>query len=159
MLRPTIVDCSAVAHGLSFCERATREEDARTDDRVKSVKRTVRTKYLALGILIIASLFMFSDRFYHPKYTTESENARFNHWVDYYISCEGYTVEYYSFDAFNSENDVVTLRQSNRLADDVKKMKQDMGFVTVYFDWENDVIFFSSSSLDSTLQHCYYSDF
>jgi hypothetical protein len=159
MLRPTIVDCSAVAHGFSFCERATREKGARTDDRVKRLKRTVRTKYLALVILIIASLFMFSDRFYHPKYTTESENARFNQWVDYYSGCEGYTVEYYSFNAFKIESDTVTLRQSNRLADDVKKMKQDTGFVTVYFDWENDVIFFSGSGLDSTLQYCYYSNF
>jgi len=77
-----------------------------------------------LGVLIIASLFMFSDRFYHPKYITESENARFNQWVDYFTNCEGYTVEYYSFDAFKSESDSVTLRQSNRLADDVKKMSE-----------------------------------
>ena len=109
------------------------------------MKRTVRTKYLALSILIIASLFIFSDRFYHPKYITESENARFNQWVDYYSSCEGYTVEYYSFDTFKSESDVVTLKQSNRLAEDAHRIKQLAGSVTVYFDWENDVIFFSGS--------------
>jgi hypothetical protein len=158
MLRPTIVDCSAVALAFLFAS-AQREKKERALTRVKKLKRTMVTKYLALGILIIASLFMFSDGFYHPKYTTESENARFNQWVDYYSDCEGYTVEYYSFDAFKSENDIVTLRQSSRFADDVNKMKQDMGFVTVYFDWENDVIFFSSSGLDSTLQYCYYSNF
>jgi len=123
------------------------------------VKKTVRTKYLALGILIIASLFMFSDRFYHPKYITESENARFNQWVDYYTSCEGYTVEYYSFDAFKSESDVVTSRQASSLSADVQKSKQLTGSVKVYFDWENDVIFFSGSGPDSTLQYCYYSNF
>jgi hypothetical protein len=144
---------------LSFCERATREKGARTDDRVKKVKRTVRTKYLAFGIIIIASLFIFSDRFYHQKYTTESENARFNQWVDYYTSCEGYTVEYYSFDAFKSESDVVTSRQSSNLAADVQKSKQLTGSVRVYFDWENNVIFFSGSGPDSTLQYCYYSNF
>jgi hypothetical protein len=126
---------------------------------VKKVKRTVRTKYLAFGILIIASLFIFSDRFYHQKYTTESENARFNQWVDYYTSCEGYTVEYYSFDAFKSESDVVTSRQSSNLAADVQKSKQLTGSVRVYFDWENNVIFFSGSGPDSTLQYCYYSNF
>ena len=123
------------------------------------MKRTVRTKYLALSILIIASLFIFSDRFYHPKYITESENARFNQWVDYYSSCEGYTVEYYSFDTFKSESDVVTLKQSNRLAEDAHRIKQLAGSVTVYFDWENDVIFFSGSGLDPALQYCYYSNF
>jgi len=138
---------------------AQREKKERALTRAKKVKRTVGTKYLAFGILIIASLFMFSDRLYHPKYITESENARFNQWVDYFSGCEGYTVEYYSFDAFKGESDVVTSRQSSRLADDVKKMKQDTGFVKVYFDWENDVIFFSGSGPVSTLQYCYYSDF
>jgi hypothetical protein len=158
MLRPTIVDCSAVALAFLFAS-AQREKKERALTRVKKLKRTVRTKYLALGILIIASLFMFSDRFYHPKYTTESENARFNQWVDYYGGCEGYTVQYYSFDAFKSESDIVTSRQSSRLADDVQKTKQLTGAVTVYFDWENDVIFFSGSGLDSTLQYCYYSNY
>ena len=40
MLRPTIVDCSAVAQGLSFCERATREKGARTDEGEKSEKNS-----------------------------------------------------------------------------------------------------------------------
>jgi hypothetical protein len=102
---------------------------------------------------------MFSDRFYHPVYITESENARFNQWVEYFSRCEGYTVEYYSFDAFKSESEVVTLMMSSELANNVKKMQQDTGSVTVYFDWENDVIFFSGLDLDSTLQYCYYSNF
>jgi hypothetical protein len=123
------------------------------------METTARTKYLALGILIVASLFIFSDRFYSPKYTTESENARFNQWVDYYTRCEGYTVEYYSFDAFKSESDVVTLKPASSVADDVKKTKQLTGCVTVYFDWENDVIFFSGSGPNPKLQYCYYSNF
>lgn len=92
-------------------------------------------------------------------YTTESENARFNQWVDYYSQCDGYTVEYNNFETYRGDSDVVTLRQSNRMAGDVRKVRQLTGSVTVYFDWENDVIFFSGSGPDSTLQYCDYSKY
>lgn len=147
MLRPTIVNCSAVTYGL-FAS-AQREKKERALTRVEKVKITARTKHIAAGVLIIASLFAFSDRLFQPKYITKSENARFNEWVKYYSKRDGYTVEYHSFDAFKSDSDVLALRQSNRLADDVQKMRQLMGFVTVYFDWESDVIFFSGQGRDS----------
>jgi len=158
ILRYTLYDCGAVALGLSFCERATREKE-RALTRVKKVETTARTRYLALGLLIVASLFIFSDRFYSPMYTTESNNARFNQWVDYYSRCDGYTVEYNNFETYTGESDVMTFKQASILAGDVKKVRQITGLVTVYFDWENDVIFYSGSGPDSTLQYCYYSNY
>jgi len=123
------------------------------------LETTARTKYLALGLIIIASLFIFSDRFYSPMYTTESNNARFNQWIDYYSECDGYTVEYKNFETYRGDSDVMTLRQASTLAGDVQKVRQITGSVTVYFDWENDVIFFRGSGPDTTLQYCYFVNF
>jgi hypothetical protein len=123
------------------------------------VERTAGMKVLAVvGIIAITSLFVFTD-IMKPDYITESKNTRFNQWVNYYSNCDGYTVVYYNYDVFKSESDIVIRLRDATMADEVSAMRQLDGFVTVYFDWEKDIIFFSGLGTDSTLQYCYYSNF
>jgi hypothetical protein len=126
--------------------------------KVKHVNKTKKNRYLILGVLTIASIFVVSNNI-GPKPITESKNVRFNQWVKYYSKCEGYTVEHYNFDDFKSESDVVTNSMANAMAIDVQEAKQLLGFVTVYFDWERDIIFFQGTGPDSTLQYCIFSVF
>lgn len=123
------------------------------------MERTAGMKVLAVvSIIAITSLFVFTD-IMKPNYITESKNTRFNQWVNYYNKCDGYTVVYYNYDVFKSESDIVIRLRDATMADEVSAMRQLNGFVTVYFDWEKDIIFFSGSGTDSTLQYCYYSNF
>lgn len=115
-------------------------------------------KYYIVGALAIASLVVISNNL-NSKSITESKNARFNEWVSYYSRCEGYTVEYYNFDTFSSESDIVTRSSASGMAGNVQEIKQLFGFVTVYFDWERDIIFYRGSGPDSKLLYCFYSNF
>ena len=125
---------------------------------MKQVKEATKTQYYIIGVLAIASLFVISSSI-RPNSITESKNIRFNDWVRYYRKCEGYTVEYYDFETFKSESDVVKSSMANVMASDVQDVKELIGFVTVYFDWERDVIFFRGTGPDPAMQYCIFSIF
>ena len=126
--------------------------------KVIAVKSVTKTQIYILGFLAIASLFVVTNSIGQTSFT-ESKNARFNQWVKYYSKCEGYTVEYYDFETFKSESDVTSSMIANAMASEVLEIKQSIGFVTVYFDWEKDVIFFRGTGSDPTLLYCFFSIF
>ena len=114
-------------------------------------------KVIGIGIIAITSLFVF-NQIYVPKSITDSENKRFNQYVTYFTNCEGYTVEYQNFDAFKGGDNTIHM-QASRMATDITVVRDETGFVDVYFDWEKDVIFYLGSGSISGLQYCYYLTF
>lgn len=121
---------------------------------------SIKKRYLVtLGILVIASVYMVSNTFFKPKLLTDSTNTRFNQWVKFYDDKEGYTVEYYNFEEFKTESDVVMSKRPSDLAKQIDTDKVLVGFITVFFDWENDIIFYRGTGPDSTLLYCYYSNY
>jgi len=114
-------------------------------------------RVIVIGILAITSLFAFNN-IYVPNYITASENNRFNQWVTYFSNCEGYTVEYKNFDSFKGGDNTIQMQES-RMASDITDVRDELGFVTVYFDWESDVIFYIGSDSKSELDYCYFHKF
>jgi hypothetical protein len=121
---------------------------------------SIKKRYLVtLGILFIASVYMVSNTFLKPKLMTDSANTRFNQWVKFYDDKEGYTVEYYNFEEFKLESDLVVSKRPSDLAKMIDTDKVLVGFITVFFDWENDIIFYRGTGPDSTLLYCYYCNY
>lgn len=119
-----------------------------------------KTRYgVIFSVVVISSIFMVSSMLLKPKPATESKNVRFNDWIRYFQGKEGHSVEYKNFATFKDESDFVVVLQANALADDIDQFKVMMGSVTIYFDWENDIIFYRGTGLDSTKLYCYYCKF
>lgn len=125
---------------------------------MKKVEKTSKSKVIAIGILVITSLIVLNGNAMNSD-ITESENDRFNQWVTYFTNCEGYTVEYQNFDDYNIESDKIVLMQGSQMASDIRGVRDLTGVVTVYFDWENDIIFYGGSDTNSVSQKCYYIKF
>lgn len=121
---------------------------------------SIKKRYLLIiGIVVVISLFMISKTMFKPIQATESTNVRFNQWVSYYRRNEGYSVEYYNFDTFKNESDIVVSKMTSTLALGILQFKEAEGSVTVYFDWESDIIFYRGKGPDSTKLYCYFSRF
>lgn len=114
-------------------------------------------KVIVIGIAAIASLFLFNN-FAVPNFITDSENDRFNEYVTYFRNCDGYTVEYKNFDAFKDGENTIPM-QASKMSSDITDIRDSTGFVTVYFDWEKDVIFYLGSGSKAELQYCYFLTF
>ena len=120
--------------------------------------KSTRNRIVA-AILVAAALFYVGAPLLKPKSTTGSENARFNDWVEYYRRQEGYTVEYHSFDDFKAEVDVVRVKQALEMSEDVVDYKNEIGSVTVYYDGDNDRIFYIGTGTDPSKIYGYYCAF
>ena len=121
------------------------------------MERTLKKNVILIGNIAFTTLIVFNN-IYVPNYITDSENKRFNQWVTYFSNCEGYIVEYKDFDAFKGGENTIQKFGGN-MASDIMDVRNDTGFVTVYFDWEKDVIFYIGSDLKSELLYCYLSTF
>lgn len=115
---------------------------------------------IIVGVIVVATLFSVAGLLLGPKAATDSSNARFNDWVRYYRRLDGYTVEYRNWEAFSDEIDVIGYgMQALKLSMDIVKLKDLMGAVTVYYDWEMDRIFYIGTGADTTLSYGFYSTF
>ena len=121
------------------------------------MERTLKMKVIAVGIIAITSLFVFNN-IYAPNSITDSKNERFNQWVTYFSEREGLTVEYKNFDAFKGGENTINM-QANKMATDISGVRDDVGFTTVYFDCEKDIIFYLGAGVKSELEYCYFSMF
>lgn len=121
-----------------------------------------------VSIVVIAALFFGASTMLKPKLVTDSTNPRFNQYVTYFQRQKGYTVEYHNFDTFPDEVDemykpvgalnpsalmeivfcktvkLFTLgREFSGGEFDAMTTKASMDkTVTVYYDDEEEVIFF-----------------
>lgn len=60
----------------------------------------------ALVIIVVIAAFIFAvSSLVKPKFSTDSKNPRFNHYVTYFRRQKGYTIEYHNFSTFPDEVD------------------------------------------------------
>jgi len=137
-----------------------------------------RRKILNATLVVVAIVALFFvPTLLKQKPVTRSENSRFDDWVRYFMSQEGYTVEYRSFDDFQNEVNVMrNLLQGNVFAASVKRSSLGPEFkgsetevmcartsgeypVTVYYDDEKDVIFYKGTGTNPTWSYGYFYTF
>ena len=121
-------------------------------------KQSSRNRII-VGVIVVAALFYAAGPLLRPKSSTGSSNGRFNDWVKYYRSQDGYTVEYHSFDDFKEEVDVIRAMQALEMSEDVVDYMDKTGSVTVYYDGDNDRIFYVGTGADSSKTYGYYCSF
>ena len=127
-----------------------------------------------IGVAVVVALYLTSSML-KPEASTDSTNARFNHYVTYFRRQKGYTVEYRDFDTFPDMVDemykpVGSPRpqglMSNVFVKSVKVYSLGREFeggeieammtetpldrpVTVYYDDEKDVLFYVGDAFSS----------
>jgi hypothetical protein len=123
------------------------------------IRLSLRNRII-VGVIVVATLFSVAGPLLGPKAATDSSNARFNDWVRYYRRLDGYTVEYRNWETFSDDMDVMGYGiQALKMSMDIVELKDLMGVVTVYYDWEMDRIFYIGTGADPTLSYGFYSKF
>lgn len=127
-----------------------------------------------IGVAVVVALYLTSSML-KPEASTDSTNARFNHYVTYFRRQKGYTVEYRDFDTFPDMVDEMykpvgspnpQSLMSNVFVKSVKVYSLGREFeggeieammtetpldrpVTVYYDDEKDVLFYVGDAFSS----------
>lgn len=139
------------------------------------------------AFVVVVATFAVMGPMMKPKPVTNSDNFQYNEWMRYFMRQPGYTVEYMDFDTFEEDIDIMTIVPGvNSLADHITLLSLGPDFeeayhgavrtqrsgpilealkvrnsgdypATVYYDDEEQFIFYIGIGSDPDFSYGYYS--